>query len=55
MIVNPEETGGVSREDIRLALEEENIEARPLWKPMHMQPVFADAPAYTKRRIRVAV
>src|SRR4051794_25627463 len=29
------------REDIRLALEQENIESRPLWKPMHMQPVFA--------------
>ena len=31
----------VTPEDIRLALEAENIEARPLWKPMHMQPVFA--------------
>ncbi|MCL2623695.1 MAG: aminotransferase class I/II-fold pyridoxal phosphate-dependent enzyme [Planctomycetaceae bacterium] len=29
------------REDIRLALEAENIEARPVWKPMHLQPVFA--------------
>ena len=28
------------REDIRLALEKENIESRPLWKPMHLQPVF---------------
>jgi len=28
---------------VRLALEAENIEARPLWKPMHMQPVFKDA------------
>jgi len=33
---------GASREDIRLALEAENIEARPVWKPMHLQPVFAD-------------
>jgi len=33
---------GADPEDIRLALEEENIEARPLWKPMHMQPVFRD-------------
>lgn len=32
---------GASREDVRLALEEENIESRPLWKPMHLQPVFA--------------
>jgi len=38
--VEPEEFGA-SREDIRSALEEENIEARPVWKPMHLQPVFA--------------
>ena len=34
---------GISREAVRLALEAENIEARPLWKPMHLQPVFKDA------------
>lgn len=32
----------VTPEDVRLALAEENIEARPIWKPMHMQPVFAE-------------
>jgi dTDP-4-amino-4,6-dideoxygalactose transaminase len=32
---------GTGREAIRLALEVENIEARPVWKPMHLQPVFA--------------
>ena len=32
---------GADRETIRLALEAEDIEARPLWKPMHLQPVFA--------------
>ena len=32
---------GANREDIRLALERENIEARPVWKPLHLQPVFA--------------
>jgi len=32
---------GVDRETLRLALEAENIEARPVWKPMHQQPVFA--------------
>ncbi|CAN5848224.1 hypothetical protein BH23GEM7_BH23GEM7_08090 [soil metagenome] len=32
---------GADREQIRLALEAENIEARPVWKPMHLQPVFA--------------
>jgi len=46
VIINPEETGGVTREDIRIALEEENIECRPLWKPMHMQPLYKDAPYY---------
>lgn len=33
----------VDREEIRLALESANIESRPLWKPMHMQPVFSGA------------
>lgn len=37
---------GATREDIRLALEAENIESRPLWKPMHMQPVFEKYPYY---------
>jgi dTDP-4-amino-4,6-dideoxygalactose transaminase len=37
---------GITREDVRLALEAENIESRPLWKPMHLQPVFADSPFY---------
>lgn len=32
---------GTDREAIRLALEAENIEARPVWKPMHLQPVFS--------------
>jgi pyridoxal phosphate-dependent aminotransferase EpsN len=33
---------GATREDIRLSLERKNIESRPVWKPMHLQPVFAD-------------
>ncbi|MGN6492910.1 MAG: DegT/DnrJ/EryC1/StrS family aminotransferase [Agriterribacter sp.] len=36
----------VTREKLRLALDAVNIESRPLWKPMHKQPVFADAPFY---------
>lgn len=40
IIINPEEAGGVTRETLRLALEAQNIEARPLWKPMHLQPLF---------------
>ncbi len=38
--VDPREFG-CDREAVRLALEAENIEARPVWKPMHLQPVFA--------------
>lgn len=34
---------GATREDVRLALGERQIEARPVWKPMHLQPAFADA------------
>lgn len=37
---------GIDREAIRLKLWDENIESRPLWKPMHLQPVFANAPFY---------
>jgi len=40
ILVNPKETGGITREDIRIALETEGIETRPLWKPMHLQPVY---------------
>ncbi|HEY0608587.1 MAG TPA: aminotransferase class I/II-fold pyridoxal phosphate-dependent enzyme, partial [Chitinophaga sp.] len=41
ILVDPALSGGISRETIRLALENANIESRPLWKPMHLQPVFA--------------
>jgi len=37
---------GIDRETIRKALAEENIEARPLWKPMHLQPIYQGFPAY---------
>ncbi|WP_423242071.1 DegT/DnrJ/EryC1/StrS family aminotransferase [Rhodohalobacter mucosus] len=46
ILVNPKETGGITREDIRLALEEQNIETRPLWKPMHMQPLYEGCEFY---------
>ncbi len=46
ILVNPERTGGITRETIRLALEAENIESRPLWKPMHQQPVFSSYPFF---------
>ncbi len=40
ILIDPVKTGGISREDVRLALDADNIESRPLWKPMHMQPVY---------------
>ena len=46
IIIDPKITG-VTREDLRKGLEFDNIESRPLWKPMHLQPVFSGAPAYT--------
>lgn len=46
ILVDPEKNKGLTRETIRLAMEAENIESRPLWKPMHIQPVFKDAPYY---------
>ena len=46
ILIDPAKTNGITRENIRLSLEEENIESRPLWKPMHLQPVFADSPFY---------
>ncbi len=41
--IDPEQTG-VTREQIRLSLLDHGIETRPLWKPMHMQPLFEGAP-----------
>ncbi|MBX3013398.1 MAG: DegT/DnrJ/EryC1/StrS family aminotransferase [Caldilineaceae bacterium] len=41
--VNPAEFGA-TREEIRATLEAQNIEARPVWKPMHLQPIFKDCP-----------
>lgn len=45
ILVEPDKAGK-TREDIRLAMDAENIETRPLWKPLHMQPVFANSPFY---------
>ena len=45
IVVNADVTG-FTREEVRLRMEQENIETRPLWKPMHLQPVFADCPYY---------
>lgn len=44
--IDPKLTRGITSESIRNFLDTKNIETRPLWKPMHMQPVFKDAPSY---------
>ena len=46
IVVDPISNKGLTREEIRLAMEVENIETRPLWKPMHQQPVFASSKNY---------
>ena len=46
ILVDDSKTSGISAESIRLALEKENIESRPLWKPMHLQPIFAGTAFY---------
>ncbi|MBD8084625.1 DegT/DnrJ/EryC1/StrS family aminotransferase [Chryseobacterium caseinilyticum] len=44
-----EAVAGKNREGLRLAFLEDDIESRPLWKPMHLQPVFRDSPYYGQR------
>ncbi|QYJ67311.1 DegT/DnrJ/EryC1/StrS family aminotransferase [Flavobacterium litorale] len=46
ILIDSDKTNGRTREDLRLALDAKNIESRPLWKPMHMQPVFEKYPFY---------
>ena len=44
--IDATKTNGITAETLRLALEAENIESRPLWKPMHLQPIFERYPYY---------
>lgn len=46
IIVDESKTNGISREQLRLFFETYNIETRPLWKPMHLQPIFSKYPYY---------
>lgn len=48
-VIRFSENSEYSAESLRTYLEKENIESRPLWKPMHMQPVFEDAPYYGEK------
>ena len=47
LTVDPKKTG-INRTQIINALEKENIEARPVWKPMHLQPLYKDCEYITK-------
>lgn len=46
ILVDPTINNGLTSEEIRLAMDKENIESRPLWKPMHQQPVFSSSKSY---------
>jgi dTDP-4-amino-4,6-dideoxygalactose transaminase len=46
ILISPEAANGITNETLRMALEAANIEARPLWKPMHLQPIFKGYPYY---------
>ena len=50
-MVDPEQSGATAKH-LRLALEAQDIEARPTWKPLHLQPLLADIPAWSGRRRR---
>ena len=41
ILVNPLKANGINRKMLRLAFSEKNIESRPLWKPLHLQPIFS--------------
>jgi dTDP-4-amino-4,6-dideoxygalactose transaminase len=50
ILVNPAETkNGIDKETIRLTLLDANIECRPLWKPMHLQPLYENYPFYGEK------
>lgn len=46
ILINPENNKGLNSEQIRLHLDKFNIESRPIWKPMHLQPIFSDCESY---------
>lgn len=46
ILVDPKKTGGKTRDDVRNRLAAAGIESRPVWKPMHLQPVYASCAYY---------
>ena len=51
MTIDPDQFGE-TRDDVRLTLEAENIESRPTWKPLHLQPVFSGCQSARRGGIR---
>lgn len=49
ILIDPSKGNKKSREDVRILLQDANIESRPLWKPMHLQPVFSNALYYGEK------
>ena len=49
ILIDPALANGVTKEELMEALQEKDIESRPLWKPMHLQPVFAESPYYGEK------
>jgi len=47
VLIDPGKTHGITTENIRMMLEKNYVESRPLWKPMHLQPIFNECVAYT--------
>jgi len=48
IVIDPK-IAGINREQLRIAFDQNNIESRPLWKPMHLQPIFEKYPYYGNR------
>lgn len=46
ILIDPKINNGITRETARMAFDSENIECRPLWKPLHLQPIFRKYPYY---------
>lgn len=47
ILIEPDENKGLNREDVRLHLEQKGIDSRPLWKPMHLQPIYKNYPVFS--------
>jgi len=46
ILIDPKKNNGIASETLRMAFGDENIESRPLWKPLHLQPIFKKYPYY---------